>query len=171
MNTTQTIELRCLQNYFHQGYGATKTVGCTLEPFRIPVAGNLPVTGTGEQKRPSVPENVFKIRFPRVQESKNVHLYPKMCSKSVFFGYRNTKTPSCTRQRVKNPFFSGTGEQKRPSVPVWHLKRGLEKFVLGYSVLARDIDMCDSKYDAKCDQKTVPHCDTAEYKLAGGYHG
>lgn len=109
MNTTQTIELRCLQNYFHQGYGATKTVGCTLEPFKIPVAGNLPVTGTGEQKR--------------------------------------------------------------PSVPVWHLKRGLEKFVLGYSVLARDIDMCDSKYDAKCDQKTVPHCDTAEYKLAGGYHG
>ncbi len=76
MNTTQPIEQRRFQNYFHQGYSATKTVGCTLEPFRIPVAENLPVTGTGAQKRPFVPENVFKIRFPRVQERKSSHLYP-----------------------------------------------------------------------------------------------
>lgn len=97
MNTTQTIELRCLQNYFHQGYGATKTVGCTLESFKIPVAGNLPVTGTGEQKRPSVPENVLKIRFFRVQEHKNALLYPTACQKSAFFGYRRAKAAICTR--------------------------------------------------------------------------
>lgn len=161
MNTTQPIEQRRFQNYFHQGYSATKTVGCTLEPFRIPVAGNLPVTGTGAQKRPFVPENVFKIRFPRVQESKNIHLYPTMCLKSVFPGYRSTKMFLCTRQRVKNLLFPGTGTQKQSSVPLWYLKRRLKKLALGYSVLARDIDMCDSKYDAKCDQKTVPHCDAA----------
>lgn len=67
----------------------------------------------------------------------------------------------CTRQRVKNLLFPGTGTQKQSSVPLWYLKRCLKKLALGYSVLARDIDMCDSKYDAKCDQKTVPHCDAA----------
>ena len=67
----------------------------------------------------------------------------------------------CTRQRVKNPLFPGTGTQKQPSVPVWYPKSCWKEFVLGNPVLARDIDVCDSKYDAKCDQKTVPHCDAA----------
>lgn len=76
MNTTQPIEQRRFQNYFHQGYSATKTVGCTLEPFRIPVAENLSVTGTGAQKCSSVPDSVSRICFFRVQERKSSHLYP-----------------------------------------------------------------------------------------------
>lgn len=77
MNTTQPIEQRRFQNYFHQGYSATKQSAVPLSRLKSLLPG---------------------ICLSRVQEHKNAHLYPKMCSKSAFHGYRRAKTSICTRQ-------------------------------------------------------------------------
>lgn len=75
MNTTQPIEQRRFQNYFHQGYSATKQSAVPLSRLK---------------------SRLLKICLSRVQEHENVYLYPEVCLKSAFRGYRRAKTSICT---------------------------------------------------------------------------